>query len=106
MAPFLYMMERIAHGKLISALSLISEIHTSKETRGKKDPDNPLNPINQCHNRLKKFLNAHSGFLREDMQDYLNLYSFIESEPADPYRKVEILLDLVLQNPVLMSYRG
>ena len=96
----------IAHGKLISALSLISEIHTSKETRGKKDSDNPLNPINQCHNRLKKFLNAHSGFLREDMQDYLNLYSFIESEPADPYRTIEILLDLALRKPILLRYRG
>ena len=29
---------------------------------------------------LKKFLNSHSGFDREEVQNYLNLFAFIMNE--------------------------
>lgn len=37
-------------------------------------------PINRNCFFLKKFLNSHSGFDREELQNYLNLFAFIMNE--------------------------
>ena len=81
-----------SHNDLVKALRLKSETHTIKETKGLADKDNPLNPVNQTHNKLKKFLNSHSGFNRDDLQNYLNLFTFANNPPSDPLEKVELLL--------------
>ena len=54
---------------------------------------------------LKMFLNAHSGFCRDDIQDYLNLYSFVINPPSDHLEKVEKTIDLVYKNPKSLKYR-
>lgn len=54
---------------------------------------------------LKKFLNAHSGFNRDDLQDYINLYCFIANPPADKLKKVELLLQWALFTPKALKYR-
>lgn len=55
---------------------------------------------------LKKFLRAHSGFDRDDLQDYLNFFSFIASNPdQETLEKVKILLELVFYNPKILRYR-
>ena len=54
----------------------------------------------------KKFLNAHSGFDREDLQGYLNLFCFIVNPPKNKYEKLEKLLNLALHNPKTLKYRG
>ena len=69
-----------SHSRLGSALGLSEEIHTTAETKGLKDSENPLQPINNIHKLLKRFLRSHPGFIREDLQDYLNLFSFMMSE--------------------------
>ena len=63
-----------AHARLIRELGLISHAYNSKALKKLDDKDNPLNPINQVHNRFQKLLRAHSGFMREDLNDYLNLF--------------------------------
>ena len=65
--------EEDARTKLVKELSLESKAYSSKDLKGLADKDNPLNPINRCHDILKKFLNAHSSFDRDNLQGYLNL---------------------------------
>ena len=95
-----------AHKKLISALNLNSILYSAKDLKRLKDSDNPLDPINDVHDRMKKFLNAHPGFNRDRLQDYLNLFAFIRNPPIEPLEKVENLLILVFENPKLLRYRN
>ena len=58
------------------------------------------------HAMLKRFLRAHLGFNRDDIQDYLNFFSFIASNPEEEtLEKVKILLELVFDNPKILRYR-
>ena len=55
---------------------------------------------------LKKFLRVHSGFDRDDLQDYLNFFSFIASNPdQETLKKVNILLEFVSYIPKILRYR-
>lgn len=97
--------EEQAHKKLVTQLQLVSEAYNSKVLKGLSDQENPLNRINEVHARLKDFLNAHSGFIRDDLQDYLNLFTLIMNPPSDKLEKVEIILNLAFQNPKMLRYR-
>ena len=57
-------------------LSFMSEVKalTEKEKERLADSENPLDPVNRIHYLLKMFLNSHSGFTRNALQGYLNLY--------------------------------
>ncbi len=88
-----------AHNKLIRQLSLKSTVHPSKTTKRLPDNENPLNPINRVHAILKSFLNAHSGFNRDDLQGYLNLFAFVTNPPDELLEKVELVINLGFQNP-------
>lgn len=94
-----------AHNKLVRKLQLVSEAYNSKALKGIPDKENPLNRVNKVHARLKDFLNAHSGFIRDDIQHYLNLFTFIMNPPSDKLKKIEILLNLAFQNPKMLRYR-
>jgi hypothetical protein len=94
-----------AHKKLVSALNLESREYLAKDLKGLRDSDNPLNPVNDIHDRLKKFLDAHSGFSRDRLQDYLNLFAFARNPPSEPLEKVEKLMDMAFKNPRLLRYR-
>lgn len=94
-----------SHGKLVQELKLVSEAYSSQSLKGLVDKDNPLNEINQRCRQLKYFLNSHSGFDRANLPDYLNLFAFIVNPPNDPYKKIEIILNRVFENPVSLSYR-
>ena len=94
-----------AHAKLIRELCLISVAYASKDLKGLPDKDNPMNPVNRAHDILKKFLNAHSSFLREDLQGYLNLFAFISNPPVDLLEKVELVIKMAFENPRLLRYR-
>ena len=54
---------------------------------------------------LQKFLKAHSGFDRNDLQNYLNLYSFIMNSPTNKLEKIEKLLISAMDNPKSLKYR-
>lgn len=94
-----------AHKKLIDKLTLIDEKYNARSLKGIPDKDNPLNRVNQTHARLKSFLRAHSSFIRDELQNYLNLFAFAMNPPENELAKVEILLDLALSNPKLLRYR-
>lgn len=93
------------HRKLVEKLSLSSVCYASKDMKGLADSENPLDPVNRIHCLLKMFLNAHSGFCRDDLQNYLNLYAFVMNPPADHLEKVEKIIDLVFENPKLLKHR-
>jgi len=94
-----------AHMKLVKELSLKSIAYSSEDLKGLADRDNPMNPVNRVHNILKKFLNAHSGFIRDDLQGYLNLFAFVTNPPVDLLEKVDLVVKLAFQNPKLLRYR-
>ena len=97
--------EEAAHAKLVTELSLKSISYSSKNLKGLTDKDNPMNPVNRCHDILKKFLNAHSSFDRDNLQGYLNLFAFVSNPPVDMLEKVEVVLKMAFQNPKLLRYR-
>jgi len=43
--------------------------------------------------------------MREDLNDYLNLFLFMENGPKDKLEKVEILLNLTFQKCEILKYR-
>lgn len=94
-----------SHRKLVRELHLAEEVHTTKETKGLSDDENPLEPVNSAHRFLKYLLRAHSGLNRFYLPDYMNLFAFMENTPSDPNRKIEILIKLIFANPKLLRYR-
>lgn len=60
-----------------------------------------MNLVNRAHDILKKFLDAHSGFNRDEMQNYLNQFSFVTNPPKDLLENVEVFIDLhfKIRNP-------
>jgi hypothetical protein len=94
-----------AHKKLVEKLALNSVSYASKDLKALLDKDNPLYPVNRTHAILKLFLNAHSGFKREDLQGYLNLFSLVTNPPNEMLEKVELVINLAFQNPKTLRYR-
>ena len=93
------------HRKLVKKLWLKNIEYDAKKLKGVPDKDNPLDPINQKHNMLQKFLKAHSGFNRDELNDYLNLFAFITNPPYDNLEKIDFLLNLAFQSAVSLKYR-
>ena len=93
------------HKRLVNKLNLKSISYSSAELKDLADSENPLDPVNRIHCLLKMFLNAHSGFSRDELQGYLNLYSFVINPPADHLEKVEKIINLVFGNPKSLKYR-
>lgn len=94
-----------AHRIIVDELALTEDSYDANECKKLKDKDNPLNEINQQCRMLQRFLKAHSGFDRNDLQDYLNLYSFIMNSPTNKLEKVEKLLISAMDNPKSLKYR-
>lgn len=97
--------EEKSHNILVEELKLKSITYNSKDLKGVEDKVNPLRKINHQCDLLKQFLNAHSGFDREDLQDYLNLYSFINNGHKNKLEKVNELINLALINESTIKYR-
>lgn len=93
------------HRKLVEELSLKSKVFLSKDLKGLADSENPLDPVNRIHSLLKMFLNAHSGFNRDDLQGYLDLYSFVINPPFELLEKVEKIIELAFNSPKQLRYR-
>ena len=84
---------------------LTEEAYDSRKLKGIPDNDNPLGRVNELCNLLQQFLASHSRFKRDDIQDYLNLFSVMVNPPHNKYEKVKKILELGLENPVLVRFR-
>ena len=94
-----------SHGKLIRELSFTSEVYKTNITLGMKDEDNPLDPINNLHALSKRFIKAHGGYDRNNLQDWMNLVWFILSKPYNRFEKIERFISLALNSPQKVKYR-
>ena len=94
-----------AHKKLVEELALKSISYASTDLKDLLDKDNPLYPVNRAHAVLKMFLNAHSGFLREHIQGYLNLFALVTNPPHEMLEKIEKVVNLAFVNPKKLRYR-
>ena len=83
---------------------MTSKAYAAKDMKGLADSENPLNPVNRVHNLLKMFLNAHSGFNRDDLQGYLDLYAFVVNPPIEPLENVEKIIKLAFDYPKSLRY--
>ena len=62
-------------------------------------------PVNHAHDILKRFLYAHSSFVRSHLQGYLDLFAFVTNPPDDMLEKVELVIKMAFKNPKLLRYR-
>ena len=72
----------MGYNAVIDALALKSEVHTSAETRGMKDEDNPLDEINDLHDKMEKFMRTYSNYDRASLQDWMNLFWLWTNAPS------------------------
>lgn len=66
--------EEKSHNILVEELGLKNEVYLSNEIKQLNDKENPLYPVNHLHMLLKKFMRAHGGYDRENLQDWMNLF--------------------------------
>ena len=94
-----------SHKVLIKELKLENKSYKSATLKKLNDKTNPLRPINHICDLLRQFLNAHSGFDRENLQDLLNIFSFLMSRPRDRLKKVYIIFEKALTTKATLKYR-
>jgi len=94
-----------AHRKLVATLDLTSETYAADQIKRMKDAENPLQRVNRIHFFLKRFLSAHTGFKREEIEGFINLFSFVMNPPEEKLEKVGVLLDLGLDCSQTLRYR-
>lgn len=94
-----------SHSVLIDKLKLDSIVCDADEIKKLPDKDNPLDPINEIHSLAKRFMRAHGGYSRDDLQDFMNLISFILNEPKDRYEKIDLFINTALSTPSVVRYR-
>lgn len=94
-----------SHDILVERLHLNSEVYPTEKTKGLKDEENPLYRINHYHYFLKRFMKAHGGYDRDNLQDWLNLFWFITNGPEDRYDKVLKFIEMAISAPKVVRYR-
>ena len=94
-----------AHNKLVKELKLLSETHNGKALMGVPDKENPLRPVNHMCFLLKEFLRSHSGFSREDLDGWLDVFYVTMNEPADKLGKAAMVLDRAMRCPKTLRFR-
>lgn len=97
--------EDVSHKELVETLCLKESLYRSEDLKNLEDVDNPLDRINKVHFLLKLFLDSHSGFLREDIQGYIDLFVYIMNPPSNKLKKANLLLERALQKRVTLRYR-
>lgn len=72
--------------KSCGRLSLVSVEHDARKISRMPDRDNPLREVNRLCFLLETFLNSHSGFDRDDLPGWLNLFHVMMNDPEDKRR--------------------
>lgn len=97
-------MER-SHSVLVDRLTLTSVEYDAREISRMPDRDNPLREVNRLCFLLETFLNSHSGFDRDDLPGWLDLFHVMMNEPADKMEKAAKVLDRAMRVPNTLSFR-
>lgn len=94
----------MSHNILIKELDLKEEFYKATTPNKVKDEDNPLRKVNHHCANIRDFLEAHPGFNRDELQDYLNLYSFKYNTKGTNLEKVEKILELSLNSNKTITF--
>lgn len=94
-----------SHSLLIERLCLKSEVHTTKETKGLPDAENPMDKVNDVHALLKRFLREHGGYERADLQGWCDLFWFVWSDPANRMEKVARFIEMAVSTRKRIKFR-
>jgi len=95
-----------SHHVLVEKLELQNVSYNTRDFKGLADEQNPLDPVNKECMYVEKFLDSHSSFDRKDLQNYLNLLSFIRNHPEkERLNKVKELLDKAINTRCRVKYR-
>ena len=94
-----------SHNILVEKLALTQEVYKTEDTKQLDDEDNPLYKINHLHSLIKRFMKAHGGYNRDDLQDWMNLICFILSKPYDRYDKIKKFIEIAIHTPSRVKYR-
>jgi len=93
------------HYRLVRALKLADEAHNAKLLAKLEDADNPLRDVNRLCYLVKRFLGSHSGFNRDNLNGYLDLFSVIMNPPANKMEKATLVLNRAMSNPKTLRFR-
>lgn len=94
-----------SHIELIEMLKVKDEFFKTNLQKNLTDEDNPLTPINQINSYIKKFIRIHEGFSRDDIQDWMNLISFILNKPENRYEKLKIFIEMAISSRKRVKFR-
>ena len=94
-----------SHSILVKKLSLTESVYPTRMTRNLPDKDNPLDPINDLHSLIRRYMRVHGGYNRNQLQDWMNLICFILSNPVNRYEKVQKFIKIAIVSPGRVKYR-
>jgi transposase-like protein len=94
-----------SHRSIVKKLGLSDEAYNSKLLIGLDDRDNPLRDVNHLCFLLKRFLGSHSGFSRDDLDGWLNVFSVAMNPPESKMRKAVFVLNRAMGNPKTLRFR-
>ena len=95
-----------AHSILVDRLGLESVAYRSADPGGLDDAHNPLRRVNHMHFLLRESVRRHSGFRRDRIDDWPDLFSVIVNPPSNRLEKVAMVLDRAMSLPISLPYRG
>ena len=91
---------------VIETPALKSKAHTSAETHGMMDEDNPLDEIDNPHDKMEKFMRAHSGYDRANLQGWMNLFWLLANGPRNKMDKGKWFFEMAFSKKIRIKYRG
>lgn len=93
------------HSALVGRPGPVSEACRSADPRGPDDEHSPLSRVNHTRFLPKGFMHRHSGFDRDDIDDWPDLFSVIVNPPEDRLEKAAMVLDRAMSIPISLRYR-
>ena len=94
-----------SHSVLVERLGLESRTYRSADLRGLDDAHNTLARVNHMHFLLKEFLHRHSGFDRDEVVGWLDLFSVVVNPPEDRLEKAATVLDRAMSVPISLPFK-
>ena len=94
-----------SYSVLVERLSWESVEYDAGEISRMPDKENPLREVNRLCFLLEIFLNSHSGFDRDDLPGWLELFHVMMDGPADKIEKAAMVLGCAMRVPKTLSDR-
>ena len=90
---------------LVERLSWESVEYDAREISRMPDKENPLREVNRLCFLLETFLNSHSGFDRDDLPGWFELFHVMMNGSEDKMEKAAMVLGRAMRIPKTLSDR-